>query len=535
MKARMNTLYYGDNLTVMQQKMGSNFVDLIYLDPPFNSKRNYNLMYKNMTGLPVSEQVEAFCDTWELDAEKEQRAKEMPILMKSYGVEQYYVDFWKIWVEALRNTQPHLLAYLIYMVERLLHMRSILKATGSIYLHCDPTASHYIKIMMDGIFGHENFRSEIIWKRTSGHSDARGYGSVHDVLLYYTKTNKFTWNQQYQAYDESYTQSHYRRVDKKGRNYRTSDLTAGGLSGGGYEYEWNGVKRIWRCPIEKMQIWHNEGRIQYTRNGTAEFIRYLDEMPGVPLQDIWTDISPINSQSKDRLGYPTQKPPALLKRIIAASSNPDDLIFDPFCGCGTTIYAAHETGRKWIGCDVAILSIKLVKHTLEERYRLVEDTNYKVDGIPMSVEAAQDLWKKAPHDFQHWFVERVGGFPTTRKSGDKGIDGTLYFECGKKLRSMVISVKGGKTLRPADVRELRGTMEREGDAEMAGFLSIQEPTKAMKDEAARAGVFEYGGVAYPRIQFLTVNEVLEGKKLFQTPTRMGVKGETGQLNLGLTT
>ena len=492
----MNQLYYGDNLTIMQ-RMPLKSVDLIYLDPPFNSKKNYNIMYRNMTGKPVSEQVEAFCDTWEMDAEKEEIARNMPVLMREHGIEDYYVEFWRLWIQALRHTQPHLLAYLVYMVQRLMYMKIILKPTGSIYLHCDPTASHYIKVMMDGVFGHGNFRSEIIWKRTSAHSDAGTMGAIHDVLLYYTNGDRFTFHTQFGSYEPEYVDKRYKHRDPNGRPFMDDNLTAKGLSGGGYPYEYKGKHSLWRVPPKRMAELDTENKLYFTRTGGIRIKRYLDEMKGLPVSDIWTDIPPINSQAKERMGYPTQKPVALMKRVIEQSSNPGDVVLDPFCGCGTTVYAAQATGRKWIGCDIAILAVKLIREVLTERYRLAEGEHFQVDGIPVSVEQAQELFHKNPFQFEHWIVERVGAFPT-KKTADKGIDGRLYFEMHEGLRVMVLSVKGGK-VRPTDIRDLRGVMEREKDMEMARFLSLQDPSKAMKDEAATAGQYVYNGTAYDRI------------------------------------
>lgn len=551
----MNRLWYGDNLTIMQG-MGKHSVDLIYLDPPFNSKQNYNLLYKTMTGKPVPEQVEAFCDTWEMDAQKEAMARSMPVLMREHGIDDYYVDFWRLWMQALRHTQPHLLAYLIFMVQRLLHMKSILRPTGSIYLHCDPTASHYIKVMMDGIFGHNNFRNEIVWKRTGSHGGSKRWGPVHDTILFYTASDTYTWNRVFQDYDKSYLDDYYRFSDERGR-YRLVTLTGAGTRTGDSGKSWRGVDptgsgRHWAVPAkaleraypdqsmsglstqEKLDLLDAADLIYWpTRGSVPQQKRYSDEAPGVQIQDIITDIGPISSQSNERLGYPTQKPVVLLDRIIRASTNKGDVVFDPFCGCGTTIYAAHESERQWIGCDIAILSIKLVREVLTEKYRLVEGQHYTVDGIPTSVDGAQELFNKDPSTFQNWFVERVGGFPMQRKSADRGIDGRIYFETRDGLKEMMIQVKGGKHVRPTDVRDLRGVLERESNAEMAGFLSITPPTKAMKDEAAEAGMFEYGGIQYPRIQFLTTIEVLEDKREFHMPTRVNTKISTGQQSLAL--
>lgn len=552
-----NHLYYGDNLTRMQQ-MPKHSVDLIYLDPPFNSKQNYNLIYKNMTGLPVPDQAEAFCDTWEMDAEKEELAKTMPILMREHGVESYYVEFWRLWINALRHTQPHLLAYLIYMVQRLLHMKSILRPTGSIYLHCDPTASHYIKVMMDGIFGHEHFQSEIIWKRTSAHSGAKRYGPVHDTILFYTVGDKFVWNPQYGPYDAQYVQAFFTHEDE-GKKWQRTDLTGPGVRHGDSGLPWRGYDptergRHWQPPsyfyekyekltgksladlplTERLDKMDQLGLIHFPKKagGMPRGKRFLEDAPGIPLQDVWTDIKPIHNISDDRFGYPTQKPQPLLERIIASSTNKDQVVFDPFCGCGTTIYAAQEMGRKWIGCDVAILAIKLIRERLtSERYRLVEDVHFRVDGIPVSVEQAEELFSRDPFQFEHWLVERVGGFPT-KKTGDKGIDGRLYFETQDGLKAMVLSVKGGK-LRPTDVRDLVGVLSGEPDTEMAGFLSLQEPSKAMRDAGAKAMQYTYNGVKYDRVQFLTVKDILEDKREFHTPTKLRSRVSTAQSSLAL--
>lgn len=552
-----NTLFYGDNLTIMRDRIPSQSVDLIYLDPPFKSDQNYNLIYKTLTGKPVPEQAEAFCDTWDMDAEKAEMAKRIPQMMRETGVPDYYIHFWTLWVNTLTDVQPHLLAYLIYMVERLIWMRPILKDTGSIYLHCDPTASHYIKVMMDGIFGHKNFRNEIVWKRTFAHGSAKGWGDVHDTILLYSKTDKFRWNRILQAHDPDYVNDKYRFTDARGR-YRLVVLTGPGLvKAGPSSQPWRGINpsdggRHWSVPQRALAALRDEGvsiptelhkqldllvehgfiRFPKKRGGgvgVPEFKLYLPK--GQAIQDVITDIPPLNSQAKERLGYPTQKPKQLLKRIIEASSNPGDVIFDPFCGCGTTIYATQETGtRTWIGCDVAILAIKIIRETLSERYRLSEDRDFEVDGIPNSVEAAIELFQRDAHQFQHWAVERVGGFPMKKRGADRGIDGRMYFEAKPGLRSMVMSVKGGHT-GPADVRDLYGVLEGDSDAELGGFICLHEPTKAMHAAASKAGRYEYNGTSYDRIQILSVREILEEKREFRTPSKIGSRISTGQVAL----
>ena len=538
----MNRLYYGDNLTIMQQ-MPLSSVDLIYLDPPFSSQKNYNLLYRTMTGKPVPEQAEAFCDTWEMDAQKDAIARSMPVLLRQHGIDDYYVEFWRLWMQALRHTQPHLLAYLIYMVQRLLVMKGILRPTGSIYLHCDPTASHYIKVMMDGIFGHQNFQNEITWKRTFSHGDSRSWSRVSDYILFYTKGAKFTWNVPYDKHSDSYIKSHYKNVDETGRAYQLTSILSPSPRPN-MMYEWKGFPSPslgWRFSQERMAELDAAGRIWYPtrKDGSLDtakrprYKRYLDEQKGSVTTTIWSDIAPINSRSAERLGYPTQKPIALLDRIIQASTKPGDIIFDPFCGCGTTIYSAVKNQRGWIGCDIAILAIKLIREILAERYHLVEGVHFEVDGIPVSVEQAEELFHRDPFQFQHWAVERAGGFPMQKKVADRGIDGRLYFDTRDGLREMVLSVKGGG-VRPTDIRDLRGVLERESNADLAGFISLRDASSAMRKEAGEAGTFEYRGIGYDRIQLLTVSEMLEGKREFHTPSRVGTKIATGQANLPLT-
>jgi DNA modification methylase len=466
----------------------------------------------------------------------------MPILMREHGVEDYYVEFWRLWINALRHTQPHLLAYLIYMVQRLLHMKSILRPTGSIYLHCDPTASHYIKVMMDGIFGHQNFRNDIIWKRTTTHSDSKTWSRVSDNILFYTAGKTFTWNTPREPHSEVYREAKYKHDDGDGRIYRLDNMTSPNPRPN-MMYEWKGYPfpgKGWRYSRETMARLDSEARIWYPRHKDGsldtsrrpQLKRYLEEMPGGVMGNIWTDISPVNSQALERLGYPTQKPIPLLDRIIQTSSNKGDVVFDPFCGCGTTIYSAVKNMRKWIGCDVAILAIKMVREILTgDRFRLVEGAHFDVDGIPVSVEQAEELFKRDPFQFEHWLVERVGGFPT-KKTGDKGVDGRMYFETKEGLKCMVLSVKGGK-LRPTDVRDLRGVLADQPDTEMAGFLSLQEPSKAMREAASLSSQYEYGGIKYDRMQFLTVEDILGDKREFHTPTKMLSRISTAQGSLAL--
>lgn len=524
----MNRLFYGDCLTIMRDHMKLGSVDLCYLDPPFNSNREYNAIYKDETGRPLPDQVEAFCDLWTLDEERERALQTMPVLMRENGLDDDVVEFWRLWMNALRNTQPRLLAYLAYMVERLLYVKTILKPTGSVYLHCDPTASHYIKVMMDAIFDHQNFRNEIVWKRTSGHSDAKRLGAVHDVILAYTRSGTFTYHRQYTPYEAAYVAQRYKRTDPDGRKWMDDNLSAKGLSGGGYEYAYKGVSSLWRVPPERMEELDNEGKLYFTSRGGIRIKRYLDEMPGLPLTDVWADIPPINSQAKERMGYATQKPLPLLERIIETSSNEGDVVFDPFCGCATTLEAAHQLGRRWIGIDIAIHAIKRVaKVRLQDRLGLIEGQDFTVEGVPRDVEGAQDLWERDKYHLQKWAVEQIDGFVTTKRTADGGIDGRLYFAVPNEpdLQSMALEVKGGKNVSIRDLRALRGVLD-DDTAALAGLI-VMHPLRATQERnfkkfMASAGDMDVLGVKYPRMQMLSVAEILEGKR-FQTP---GVAGRS---------
>jgi site-specific DNA-methyltransferase (adenine-specific) len=500
-----NILYYGDNLDILRHHIAEESVDLVYLDPPFNSNATYNVLFAEHHGERAASQIKAFEDTWTWDLVSEWSYKNT---VEAGGQVSKALQAFHTLLGP-----SNMLAYLAMMAPRLVELRRVLKPTGSIYLHCDPTASHYLKLLMDAVFGPVNFRNEVVWKRTSAHSDSKVLGKAHDVLLYYTKSPDFVHNKLFEPYDDEYVESHYRFVDEAGRRFRTSDLTAGALSGGGYTYEWKGVTRMWRCPPERMLQWHEEGRIRYTRNGTAEYIRYLDEMPGMPAQDVWTDIPPINARAAERLGYPTQKPEALLERIIDASSNPGDVVLDPFCGCGTATVAAQKLGRHWIGIDVTHLAITLIKTRLKDSFGLVADKDYKVVGEPVSVPDAQTLAATDPWQFQWWALGLVGARPADEKKGsDKGIDGRLYFhDDGAATKQIILSVKAGHISSP-HIRDLRGVVEREGAA-VGVLICMQEPTSHMRTEAAAGGFYDSPWGSHPRIQILTVSDLLAGKRI----------------------
>ena len=546
----MNRLYYGDCLTIMQD-WPLHSVDLIYLDPPFNSNRQYNSIYQDETGRPLPDQIDAFCDMWELDEERERAIRTMPVLMRDSGLDDSVAELWKLWMQALRATQPRLLAYLSYMAQRLLIMKRILKSTGSIYYHCDPTASHYIKALMDAVFGHGNFRNEIIWRRTAAHGRTKRWGPIHDTLLFYSRGEHYNWNRNFQRYDDSYVDQFFRFEDEHGR-YRIGNLTGPGIRHGSSGLPWRGVDptekgRHWEVPPDRIlpdHFQHPDGYADMTVQERLDVLeqasliywppkgkvpqpkQYLRASPGVPLQDVIWDIPPIGSHAAERMGYATQKPVALLKRIISASSNPGDVVLDPFCGCATTIEAAHKLDRQWIGIDIAYHAInKVVRTRLRDRLGLMEGQDFTIDGVPSTLEGAADLWTKDKYHFQQWAVEMVDGFPTTKRTADGGVDGRIYFAVPetKELQSMTVEVKGGANVSIESLRALKGVLDN--DTALVAGLIIRVPlgeTKARNFNRfmANTGTVELWGNEYPKMQMLTIEEILGGKR-FATPTVIG--------------
>ena len=504
-----NSLYFGDNLDILREHVADESVDLIYLDPPFNSNATYNVLFRERGGEESSAQITAFDDTWHWGLESELAYREVVTDGPSALPDM---------LQSMRSFlgQNDMMAYLTMMAQRMIELHRVLKQTGSIYLHCDPTASHYLKLLLDAVFGANNFKNEIIWKRSSAHNDSSVLGRTHDVIFLYTKDgSSFIWNRQYQAYDPEYVASHYRRETEDGRLYRTDNLTAGGLSGGGYEYEWNGVTRVWRSPRETMERLHREGRIHYTRNGVAEYIRYLDEMPGVPLQDVWTDIPPINSQARERLGYPTQKPEALLERIVSASSNEGDVVLDPFCGCGTATAAAERLGRRWIGIDITHLAIALIRYRLQDSFGDGLHP-YEVVGDPKDLASADALAQHDRYQFEWWALGLVDARPAQdkRRGADSGIDGYINFfdDNSGRAKRIVVQVKSGN-VNVSQIRDLKGVAERE-QAEIGIFITLSSPTRPMLQEAFASGFYvpeHFPDLQFQRLQILTIEELLSGR------------------------
>ncbi|MDR0578246.1 MAG: restriction endonuclease [Candidatus Accumulibacter sp.] len=507
-----NSLYFGDNLGILRRHIADESVDLIYLDPPFNSKRDYNLLFKTPKGHESDAQITAFEDTWHWGGQARDEFRE---ILKSGHTDVAEV------MEALRRFlgENDMMAYLTMMCNRLLEMRRVLKPTGSLYLHCDPTASHYLKIVLDSVFGKENFRNEVVWQRTNAHNfKSRQFPRVHDIVFIYTKTGNYLFNQLYGDFSPKQLER-YEQDPETGRMCTGQDLTIIG----GDPSEWRGTTpkppRGWGlCLSERERLW-DEGMILKRQDGSPRLDGrkvWLDEKEGVPVSDLWTDLGRIANTSKERLGYPTQKPLALLERIINASSNKGDIVLDPFCGCGTALDAAEKLNRRWIGIDITHLSISIIEKRLKERYPgLREKGAFEVLGVPRDQEAARDLAARDKHQFQLWACSLVGVQPYKggKKGADQGIDGLGFIEVSKgKTEKVLVSVKGGDHIGPAMVRDLKCTVERE-KAAIGLFVTLVEPTKPMQTEAAASGHYEspHHG-AFSRIQILTIEELLNGKR-----------------------
>lgn len=514
---KTNVLYYGDNLDVLRRHVKDEVVDLIYLDPPFNSNQAYNVIFEDENRQAAASQLQAFGDTWEWN----------PAVARAFNEVTEAGGNVSIAMQAFAQLVPqsNTLAYLTMMAPRLVELRRVLKPTGSIYLHCDPTASHYLKILMDAVFGAQQFKTEIIWKRSSAHSDARQgrrqHGRIHDVLLFYAKSDDWVWNPIHTPYDRSYVEQFYKYTDPgTGRRYGLDNLTGpGGAAKGNPSYEVMGVTRFWRYTQEKMQAFVQEGLVVQAHPGAVpRYKRYLDEMSGLPLQDVWTDINPIGSQAAERLGYPTQKPEALLERIITAGSNEGDLVLDPFCGCGTTIAAAQRLGRRWIGIDITQAAIVVIKGRLS-------NISYEVIGEPVSVPDAEILAREAPYQFQWWALGLVGARPAAseqKKGADRGMDGRLFFhdEPGTATKQIVFSVKAGQNVDVSMVRDLGHVVARE-KAAIGVLITMTDPTAPMRREAASGGFYHspVWDKDYPRLQILTVGELLVGKGIDMPPSK----------------
>ncbi len=511
----MNRLYYGDNLDVLRRHVESESVDLVYLDPPFNSNASYNVLFAERDGTQAASQIKAFEDTWRWD---KGAARAFQDVVEAGGRVSQAMQAFRTF---LGDTD--MLAYLAMMAPRLVELRRVLKPTGSLYLHCDPTASHYLKMLLDAVFGPANFLNEIIWKRTSARSDSHRYNTIHDTIFFYRAGATFTWNVQYQEYDPEYLSEFYTHVDPDGRRWKRGDLTSPNPRPNMmYQFKtYPSPKKGWRFTKARLEELDRNGKIHYPKDphGVPRLKSYLDEMLGVPLQSVWTDIRPLHNLAAERLGYPTQKPEALLDRLILSSTNEGDLVLDPFCGCGTAVASAQKLKRRWIGIDITNLAIGLIRHRLRDAYGDDIANSYDVIGEPVSVADAAALAASDPYQFQWWALGLVGARPAEGKKGaDQGIDGRIYFHEGDgTTRQIILSVKAGKLHAPY-VRDLRGVIERE-KAAIGVMLTLDEPTKAMRTEAASAGFYKSPWGTHPKLQIVTVGDLLDGKKLDAPPSR----------------
>lgn len=512
----MNRLYYGDNLQILRDSIADESVDLVYLDPPFNSNRSYNVLFRTKSGDDAQAQVEAFDDTWTWS----QQSEALYVELTQGGAAPLQVSDA---LEAMRRLlgDNDVLAYLVMMTGRLVELHRVLKPTGSLYLHCDPTASHYLKVILDAIFGPERFLNELIWQRAAaakGHA-SRKFSANHDVLLAVSKGDGYTFNPIHLEPTPEYS-ARFRLNDNDGRGpYRIAPLDNPAYRPNliydykGYPSPPNG----WRISQQLMEELDADNRLAFPRKKDGRIGRkhYLKEQAGPKAGDVWADIVPLQASAGERLGYPTQKPVALLERIIEASSNPGDVVLDPFCGCGTTIAAAQELGREWIGIDVTYLAVDLIDKRLRATYGDDIADTYVIEGIPHDLSGAKALFEANPFDFERWAVSLVDGQPNEKQTGDKGVDGVIRWSSDykKAVDRAVVSVKGGVQLNPGMVRDLVGTVDHQ-NAAMGIFICLAEPTRGMREVADKSGVYEHpaSGTQYPRIQIVTVAELLDGMR-----------------------
>ncbi len=499
----INTLYYGDNLRILRDHIADESVDLVYLDPPFNSNATYNVLFRSPTGEQSQAQIEAFEDSWHWNEAAELAFDEV---IKSGNSEA---------AEMLRAMRSFLgtndmMAYLAMMAVRLLELHRVLKPTGSLYLHCDPTASHYLKILLDAIFGPIHYRNEIIWKR----SNPKSLGSINfpactDTILRYAKSGKATYHQPYEEHDPDYVESAYKYSDERGV-YRLLPLLNPNDNRPNLTYEFLGVTRVWRWTKERMQRGYEEGLVVQLKPGAVpQYKKYLSDSKGRTVTNCWTDIP--QAAGNESLGYPTQKPLALLERIISASSNEGDVVLDPFCGCGTTVHAAQKLDRRWIGIDLTHLAIRLIRRRLIDAFPQAE---FEVHGVPKDVDGARALADADKHQFQLWALSMIEAQPykSGQKGADRGVDGYLYFKPdGKVTEKAIVSIKGGGHVSDTMVKDLITTVEHEG-AKMGVFVTLSAPTQPMKTRAAAAGFYETEYGQYSKIQILTVEDLFKGQR-----------------------
>jgi len=510
----MNKLYYGDNLNVLRLHIPDESVDLIYLDPPFNSNATYNVLFSEQNGSRSAAQIEAFTDTWRWDQAAAEAYREAT---EAGGNVSRALQAFRTFLG-----DSNMLAYLSMMAPRLVEMRRVLKETGSIYLHCDPTASHFLKMLMDAVFGVTNYLNEISWRRSNPKSHIKvNFPNCRDVILRYAKTDHLIFNMIYAEHNPDYVAKAYRLRDERGC-YQLLPLLNPNDDRPNLTYEFLGITRVWRWTKERMEKAYKDGIVVQAKPGAVpRYKKYLSDSKGRTVTDDWNDIQQVSGN--EALGYPTQKPEALLERIIKASSNEGDMVLDPFCGCGTTIVAAERLKRNWIGIDITHLAVALMKVRLNDTFE--GRAEYQVIGEPTTVQDAANLAAEDPYQFQWWALGLVGARPAEKKKGaDKGIDGHLYFHDDlktDKTKQVIFSVKAGHVI-VSHVRDLRGVVDREG-AEMGVLITMHEPTQPMRAEAASGGFYhsKVWNRDYPRIQILTIEELLSGTGIQGPPMRSG--------------
>ena len=509
---KTNVLYFGDNLDILRSReyFSDECVDLIYLDPPFNSKKDYNILFKENGGVESEAQIKAFTDSWHWAQSAEKTYHDI--------VTKGPLNVGKL-IGALHDVlgQNDVMAYLVMMTARLIELHRVLKPTGSLYLHCDPTASHYLKLVLDQIFGPTNFRNEIVWRRShpKGHAFTR-FARNHDVILAYAKDSTgVTWNPRYAPYDPDKSEAQYTLVDENGRLYQLTSLLNPNPNRPHLTYEFKGVTKVWRWTKERMLEEDAKGRIIVPRDGKGipRYKRYFDEQEGIPVDDFWADIE--FAVGSERLGYDTQKPLGLLERIISASSNEGDIVLDPFCGCGTAVVAAQKLKRRWLGIDITHLAINLMRVRLKDSFGIKAE----VVGEPVDLTGAKALAQEDRYQFQYWALGLIGARPVgeKKKGADQGIDGVIQFidEVSGKPKRVVVQVKSGHVGVNA-VRELKTVAANEA---IGVFITLEPPTEPMTKEAITAGAYHspVWDKDYPKIQILTIEDLLKGKMLDMPP------------------
>jgi DNA modification methylase len=515
-----NTLFYGDNLNVLREKLTDNSIDLIYLDPPFNSKRSYNVLFTTPKGFQSEAQITAFEDSWTWGDQAEREYAEL-LHQPNTNVSEV--------VQSLRRflKNSDVMAYLVMMANRLLELERVLKPAGSLYLHCDPTSSHYLKIIMDAVFGGDKFRNEISWRRSGRRSSIyKIYRRAHDIIFFYSKSDKYTFNMIYKDFDDTLLDK-YTGHDERGIYRLVPLMGSGKVQNGETGRVWRGYDpgirgksgMHWLTIHEKLEEYVNQGLVVFPKkpDGAPQLKYYLDQNKGVPVSDFWDDIDLINSMGNESIGYQTQKPLALLERIILASSNPGDLVLDPFCGCGTAIHAAQLNNRNWIGIDITHLAIGLIERRLHEAF---PNLSFMVHGTPKDFDGARDLAIRDKYEFQYWACSLIDAQPYQgkKKGADTGIDGLIFFQDEKNsAKKIIVSVKGGEHVTRTVISDLKNSVDRE-KAQIGILVSLVNPTEPMEKEAVSAGFYDSPiGKSFPKIQILTIPELLSGSKTPQYP------------------